>query len=137
MALTLGLSLVAVGLSVAAQPTTPAPRTAELANRYWQLRVTVTEGQVRVRFQDKLQHLCLAEGPYLYRAERGNGQAVETFRGLQGAQVTATANKLVIRGQLAGLELEHCFELLRNRPVLEERVVLRNRTDRLISAGRF
>ena len=129
--------LVAAGSSVAAQPTAPAARTAELANRYWQLRVTLTEGQVRVRFQDKLQRLCLAEGPYLYRAERSNGQAVETFRGLQGAQVTATANKLVIRGQLAGLELEHCFELPRNRPVLEERIVLRNRTDRLISLADF
>src|ERR1019366_2318325 len=36
-----------------------------------------------------------------------------------------------------GLELEHHFELLPGRPLLEERIVLRNRTDTLISLADF
>jgi hypothetical protein len=130
--------LAAPGSSAtAAQPAASAARATQLANRYWQLRVTATDGQVQVRLQSKPLDLCLAEGPYLYRAERNLGQHVETCRGLQGAQVTTQPNQLVIRGQLAGLELEHRFELLPGRPVLEERIVLRNKSDTLISLADF
>ena len=125
--------LVSPGSSAAAaQPAATAARTTQLANRYWQLVVTCTNGQVRVRLQNKPLGLCLAEGPYLYHAERSIGRRVETCRGLQGAQVTTASNQLVIRGQLAGLELEHRFELLPDQPVMEERIELRNRTDTLI-----
>ena len=123
--------------SLAAQPAAPAPRTAELANRHWQLRVSTGDDQVRVRFQNKQLHFCLADGPYSYRAELDRGQNPESCQGLRNAQVTASAGRLVVRGQLAGLELEHRFELPRNRPYLEERIILHNRTDRLISLPDF
>jgi hypothetical protein len=129
---------LAAGLSAAAaQSAAAAGRATQLANRYWQLRVITTNGQVCVRFQNKPLDLCLAEGPYLYRAERSNDQRVETCRGLQDAQVTTSLNQLVIRGRLAGLEVEQRFELLPGRPVLEERITLRNATDTLISLSDF
>ena len=133
----IGWQLTAGSSAAAAHSPSPAAQTKELANRYWQLRVTAADGQVRVRLQDKRLDFCLAEGPYLYRAERTNGQSAETGRGLQDAQVTTAPGQLVIRGQLAGLELEQRFELLPGRPVLEERIELRNRTDALISLADF
>jgi hypothetical protein len=130
--------LVAPGSSAAAaQPAAAAGRTSQLANRYWQLRVSAADGHVRFRLQNKPLDLCLADGPYLYRAERANGRQVETCRELQGVQVTSSPNQLVIRGQLAGLELEHRFTLLPGRPVMEERIELRNRTDKPISLSDF
>src|ERR1035437_2313264 len=130
--------LVAPGSSAAAaQPAASAAHTSQLANPCWRLDVTCTNGQVHVRFQNKPLNLCLAEGTYLYRAERASGRQVETCRGLQGVQVTSSPNQLVIRDQLAGLGVEHCFGLLPGQPVMEERIVLRNRTDTLISLADF
>src|ERR1035441_9791688 len=130
--------LVVPGSSTAAaQPATSAARTSQLANPYWRLDVTCTNGQGGVRLQNNPLNSCRAGGAYLYRAERASGRQVETCRGLQGVQVTSSPNQLVIRGQLAGLELEHHFELLPGRPLLEERIVLRNRTDTLISLADF
>src|ERR1035441_11056709 len=71
--------LVAPGSSTAAaQPAASAARTSQLANPYWRLDVTCTNGQVRVRLQNKPLDFCVAEGAYLYRAERASGRQVET-----------------------------------------------------------
>ncbi len=123
--------------SPAARAAPPAARTAELASRHWQLRVSTGEDQVRVRFQNKQLRFCLADGPYSYRAELDRGQTFESCQGLRGAHVAASSGQLVVRGELAGLELEHRFELPRNRPYLEERITLRNRTARRISLADF
>ncbi len=133
-----GQQLLAGLLAVnAAETEAPGARVWQLANATYQLAVSSAGGQVLVRFQDKLLDLCLANGPYLYTAQTTKGQSRETFRGLQDVKITRSVNTLVIRGRLAGLDLEHRFALSPHHPFLEERIVLRNHTDGLIALSDF
>lgn len=109
----------------------------ELSNSACQLVVSQSGGQVRMRFQDKLLDLCLADGPYLYAAQRTIGRNLETFRGLQNVKITGSSGTLVIRGKLAGLDLEHRFTLSTNGSFLEEQILLRNPTAGLIALSDF
>ena len=111
--------------------------TRELSNAAYQLVASSDEGQVRLRLRDKLLDLCLADGPYFYAAQKTDGQKLETFQGLQDAKITGSAGALVIRGQLAGLDLEHRFALSPHGPFLEERILLRNHTASLIALSDF
>jgi hypothetical protein len=109
----------------------------ELSNAAYQLVVHSSEGQVLVQLQDKLLDLGLANGPYYYAAQKTEGGNVENFRGLQDVEITGTASDLVIRGQLAGLDLEHRFALAAHDAFLEERILLRNHTSGLIALSDF
>lgn len=116
---------------------TPAAESRELSNTAYQLAVSQDGDQVRVRFQDKLLGLRLADGPYFYSARRTEGRNSETFRGLQDVNITGSAGVLVIRGKLAGLDVEHRFALSTNGTFLEEQILLRNHTDALIALSDF
>jgi hypothetical protein len=128
------VSLTAVN---AAEAATPGAQAWELGNEAWQLVASPAEGQVRVRFEDKLLDLCLADGPYFYAAQRTDGQNLKSFRSLEDVKISASAGTLVIRGNLAGLDLEHRFDISPHRPFLEERILLRNHTHGLIALSGF
>jgi hypothetical protein len=52
-------------------------------------------------------------------------------------EITGSPSAIVIRGKLAGLDLEHHFGLSSNGTFLEERILLRNNTDGLINLSDF
>jgi hypothetical protein len=106
-----------------------------LSNAVYQLVITPANGQVMVRFQDSLSDMTIAEGPYLYSAKKFVGAKEQSFRGLENARVTKLPDNIVIRGTLAGLELEHHFTLSSNR--LEEAISLHNATAHLIALSDF
>jgi hypothetical protein len=138
IAAVVGLKFLAGPTAVnAAEAGTPGADALELANAACQLVVSSAGGTVLVRFQDKLLDLCLADGPYFYAAQTTNGGNLETFRGLQDVTITGSTGALVIRGRLAGLDLEHRFALSPNGAFLEERILLRNHTDGLIALSDF
>ena len=121
----------------AADAGVPGREDRQVANAAYQLVVRPAEGPVWVRWQDKLLDLCLADGLYFYAAQKADGTNRETFRGLEEVKMTGSASTLVIRGKLAGLELEHRLVLSSHRPVLEERILLRNHTKSLIALSGF
>jgi hypothetical protein len=133
-----GLQALAGLMAVhAAQASALGAEARELSNAAYQLVVSSEQGQVLVRFEDKLLNLNLASGPYFYSAQKSNGQKLENFRGLQDVDITGSASTLVIRGKLAGLDLEHHFALSSQGAFLEEAIVLRNNTEGLIALSDF
>jgi hypothetical protein len=138
MAAIVGQGLAAGLMAVkAAEAEVPGGEVRELANAAYQLDVSLAQGQVRVRLEDKILDLCLAQGPYYYSARKSDGQKVETFRGLEDVKISGSGGTLVIRGKLAGLDLEDRFALFPNRPLLEERILVQNHTDGLIALSGF
>ena len=127
-----------VGLHcVDAQAAEIPPEPGRLTSPGYDLTAVVTNSQVSVRLEDKKLGLRLAEGPYLYRAVRRDGEQSQAVQGFQAASVTSTAQALVIRGKLAGLEVEHHFEMPAGHDYLEERLTLRNATGQLIALSDF
>ena len=85
---------------------------------------------------DKVMNLRVADGPYLYRAQR-HGTPKQKSGVITDAKINIAGNKLTIRGWLAGIEIEHTFTLPADRPILEERIVLHNKTGELIALSGF
>jgi hypothetical protein len=99
----------------------------QLENAAYRLAVECAAGQVRVTLDDRQSGLRVADGAYLYRAQRQNDK--ETCSGLKNAVASLDGRRLTIRGTLAGLNVEHVFDLPADRPILEERVTLYNKSD--------
>lgn len=104
-----------------------AEQTVTLKNRAYQLAAAITaDGTVDVRLDDLISGLCVADGPCIYRAsENNNGTTAETGR-LEQPVVKVDNGTLIIQGKLLDLELTHTFALPKDRPLMEERILLRN-----------
>ncbi len=108
-----------------------------LTNAAFELRVLPTGGEVRTSFDDRSSGLRLAEGPYMYRARKVEQNGAVEYRGLEGAEVNCSGTNLVIRGKLAGLDVEHRFDLTGKAGVLEERILVKNNTSGQITLVHF
>jgi hypothetical protein len=124
----LGMAIVLTASSAAAET---------LANAAYRLEVTPANGSINVTLFDKTMNLPIADGPYLYRAKRQRGATKQQAAGLTNAKIAAVGDKLTIRGELAGLELEHTFTLPGDRPIVEEQIVLHNKTGELVALTDF
>ena len=110
---------------------------ATLANTAYRLAVQVAKDKVNVTLDDKQSGLRLTEGPYFYRAQRRGDRQASDFRGLTGVSVDVAGSRLTIRGKIAGLEVEHIFELPADRAILEERFLVHNRSDARVQLADF
>lgn len=108
----------------------PRPK-HELANAGYRLVVETAADQVTISLDDKRMGLRVADGAYVYRAQRRNDAAI--CPALTDVTVTTDGARLTIRGKLAGLDVEHRFELPTDRPIMEERIAIHNRTDAVIA----
>ena len=108
-----------------------------LANAAYRLEATPTKGGIHVVLFDKTMNVPLADGPYLYRAERQQGAIKQKATRLTNAKITVAGDKLTIRGELAGLDVEHTFTLPADRPIMEEQILLHNKTRRIDCLDRF
>lgn len=101
-----------------------------MENSAYRLSATMTRGRVTVVLYDKSADFVLADGPIVYRANKSGHENPRVVSALKKAVIACHADKreLVIRGKLAGLDLEHVFTLPASRPLMEERLVLRNNT---------
>jgi hypothetical protein len=104
----------------------PLPPKQVLANEAYRLAVQCTKAEVLVRLEDRQMGLCLAQGAYLYRAERRGGKSSTAYCSLRDASAAVVGHRLTIRGKLAGLDLEHSFDLPAERPIMDERIVIHN-----------
>jgi hypothetical protein len=135
------MTSVTLPCAVLATPATPAPKPApashSLENAGYRLTIGLADGQVTALLEDKLAGFRPADGPCLYRAEQLSGNVGLVHPRLEHPSITVNDDTLTIRGELAGLRLEQIFVLPRTRPIMEERIVLRNLTNSLISLSAF
>jgi hypothetical protein len=139
--------LVAV-LVALAQSAVSRAGAESVENEAYKLEANVTGDGVHVVLFDKALNLQLADGPYLYRAARQEygmseeagrkqfGTREDSFR-LTNPSVAVDGNALIIRGEIAGLQLEHTLKLPADRPLMEEQIVLRNASDATIALTDF
>ena len=97
-----------------------------LENAAFRVSVMGSDDGVLANVEDLAGKRTLADGRYYYHAVR-EGEKGRAYS-LENAAVTAGRGTIVIRGRLAGLEVEQVFSLPPDRPILEERIVLHNGT---------
>ncbi|MBU6411782.1 MAG: hypothetical protein KGR98_15465, partial [Verrucomicrobia bacterium] len=103
------------------------------SNLAFRLELRAEGGHVQAGLHARLPHFRAAGGDYLYRAVREGKE----YRGLANATIHGRRRRLMVRGQLAGLDLEHHFFLPRNKPWMEERIVLRNPSGSRVALSDF
>lgn len=109
---------------------------AQMENAAFRVSVVpAADGSVAIAIDDLADHRKVSDGPYFYRAVKA-GDKTKTYA-LENAVVSAEDGNFVIRGRLAGLDFEQILSLPTNRPILEERIVLRNGTPSAVSLAEF
>jgi len=101
----------------------------ELGNRAYHLTLTPDASGVHARLEDLRAGFLCADAPYLWRAARRVGEDSVASTRLRDAKVAKDGDALRVTGRLAGLALEQTFRLPADRPIMEEHLVLRNRTE--------
>ena len=109
-----------------------APR-VELANEGYRLAVSLRGDTLRARLDDRTLGIAVADGPCLYRAATGEGNNSVVTDRLENASIASEGQSLVIRGKLLGLDVEHRFTARADRPIIEERIVLKNNTGKRVA----
>ena len=127
------LSLIIGACLVHAEKSNSTSSMKELSNSSYRLVAGINDGEFSVTLFDKVMGIPVAEGPYIYKAQRTVDEGAMLCRRLAGGSVTVEGENLTIRGKLAGLDLQHRFSLPRDRQIMEERITLRNATDKVIT----
>lgn len=109
----------------------------ELANQAYRLTVSVDDVTVNIRLEDKRMGAIVTDGPCIYRAAREGDGNSPPAASIQAPLLVVDGEKLTIHGRLAGLAIEHVFWAPADRPILEERIVLRNDTGQLVALKEF
>ena len=109
----------------------------DLQNGAFKLSVRVAEGEVRCTLEDSKTGFAWCHGPYLYHACTGEEGNAAVSNGLVSPSVWKDGNTAGITGKLAGLTVSHELELSRHRPVLTQRMLLKNTSAETISLTAF
>lgn len=97
-----------------------------VTNDAYRIEASVDGQQVQTRLTDTAMGFDLADGPYVYRAVRKCPEGSIVSEWLGAPRVSVDGQSLVITGSLAGLDVAHTFHLPSDRPIMEERIILRN-----------
>ena len=87
---------------------------SRLSNSAFILHVTVKKSAVNVTLKEKQIPLKLSEGYYIYRAQVSG--TMDTVFSLQDPAVTVNGQNMIIRGKLAGLDIEQIFYMPSDKP---------------------
>lgn len=115
----------------------PQLAAAELHNDAYHLQISVNERILTVLLFDKKMQFEVSHNPYFYQALREGDEGSIRAEWLLDATVKAAGEQIIVRGKLAGLEVEHTFSLPQARPILQEQITLRNSTPHPISLTGF
>lgn len=110
---------------------------SDLENDAYRVTVGYVNGQIEVRLYDKTMDYYVADGRYLYQAVTVCEEGSTVFEELADASAEATDEVIIIRGKLAGLDLEQSLRLPSARPILEEQISLHNRTQDIVTLKDF
>ncbi|HIJ64674.1 MAG TPA: hypothetical protein HPP77_01880 [Candidatus Hydrogenedentes bacterium] len=108
-----------------------------VTNQAYCLEVSVEDERVLVRLTDQAMDYAFSQAPYFYRASCAVESGVTIFTKLLGPKLSGRAQCVTVTGQLAGLDIEHSFTLPGDKPILEERIALRNPTTQTICLEDF
>lgn len=109
---------------------------AELSNSTFYVSISLG-AEVKVSLRDIESNTVWAQGAYVYRAARKVPEGHVHMQGLHGVRCRQTDDRILIEGQLAGLDVVHEFYLPADRPLLEERLRLTNNTAGAICLSAF
>ena len=109
----------------------------ELRNDAYHLTVCTVGRQLRIRLRDLAMDLDVADDVYVYRASRPCDGGAIVAGWLQDANVESNDEELEITGLLAGLEVKHILRLPADRPMMEERIILTNRSEEVVRLDGF
>ena len=109
----------------------------ELDNDAYQLIVDCTNEMVQLTITDRKASFDYCSGQYLYRVVQVEKDHQIIHTGLTKAQVKKNNESLVIQGEIAGLHLEHHFNLPAGRPILEETITVTNPMDHAVELVDF
>ena len=79
----------------------------------------------------------MADGPCLYHAAVADREKTVNSDRLDDPSIAADETTLTVRGKLLGLDVEQRFTAPADRPMLEERIVLKNSTAGTIALAEF
>jgi hypothetical protein len=110
-----------------------ATNTVTIANQSLSLTVGCNRaGDIHARLVNAAAGWTVADGGCRYQAALASARGAQPAVSLKSATVSSSGASLVIRGKLAGLDLEQTYTAPEGRSYLEERIVLSNRTTKPI-----
>jgi len=104
---------------------------AVLSNAAYRLEVESTASGLTLALHDQAMGIVVADG-LVHQAQRIVSEGALLTRELKAVAVTVEHDTLTIRGKLTGLDLEQQFRLPADKPYMEERIVLANRSQEVI-----
>ncbi len=116
-------------------PSRQLSRTVE--NAAYRLTVDVAPEGLHAVLEDKRSGLRLADGPMVYRTDAAGHENPTILFQLAGPAVSVEPHRLIIRGTLTGLQVEHAFTLPPDKPVMDETLHLTNSTSGVVSLPDF
>ena len=108
-----------------------------VTNEAYRLTAKVTGNNVHIRVDDLVSDTRLADGLCLYHATIGHGENQITADHLENPTITVEGTTLIVRGKLLGLDVEHRFTAPKGRPILDERIIVKNNTNGRIALSDF
>ena len=99
-----------------------ADASQSMSNSAFRLQLSFEAGILKANLSGQKLGQSIADAPYLYRAVAND----EVYDRLTGGTIQLVGERLVVRGRLAGLDLEHEFFLPKIGKWMEERIVLSN-----------
>jgi hypothetical protein len=102
-------------------------KSCEIGNRAYHISVSLVDDHISFQILDRAMNFILAD-QYGYRATRVEHDHLSLFHGLRNPTIESSGECLILRGTLAGLDLEHTFTLPAGKPILQERLALSNTT---------
>ena len=111
----------------------PEPSVHELRNSTYHVAVRREGDQIHVRLHDRKTDFDFADGTYVYRAVCPGDEGSIISEYLWDSRIRVEGDTINISGKLAGLDLEHRLWLPSDRPLLEERITLRNGTAQVVA----
>ncbi len=108
-----------------------------IENSAYRLAVDVASVGLHAVLDDKLSGLRLADGTLVYRADLAGHENPSAFCQLVNPAASVERHRLIIRGTLAGLRVEHAFIFPPDKPVMDETLRLTNPSAGVVSLADF
>jgi hypothetical protein len=109
----------------------------KLMNDAYRLILTTSEREIKLTLTDLSLDFNFADGPYIYRIFRSCNEGSVISKWLNNSTIEVKDSLMRVKGTIAGLEIEHTFNLPIGLPIMEEQIKLSNHSDVPIKIENF